>query len=82
MHYTSNERNFFSLSVGILNSENKHESEEMYKEMYFFNFYFSIIHFSTHNVIRSLKICMHVHNIAAEGIVSQNFIPNLCSCFI
>ena len=30
MYYTSNERDYFSLSTGISNSQNKHKSKEMY----------------------------------------------------
>ena len=41
MYYTSNERNYFSLSAGIFNSENKHESTTKYKKMFcFFTFIF------------------------------------------
>ena len=47
MHYTSNERNYLPLSAGIHHSEDKHENKEIYKEMNFLNFYFSIVHIST-----------------------------------
>ena len=42
-----------------------------YTEMYLFDFYFSIVHISSNNVLDSLKVCMHVSNIYVEGTVSQ-----------
>ena len=33
MYYTSNERTYFSLSPGIFNSTNKHESTKRYEKM-------------------------------------------------
>ena len=71
MYYTSNERDFFSLSPDIFNSENKHKCKSEYTEMYFFYFYFSVVHISSNNVLDSLKLCMHVGNIHVEGTVSQ-----------
>ena len=71
MYYTSNERDFFSLSPDIFNPENKHKCKSEYTEMYFFYFYFSVVHISSNNVLDSLKCCMHVRNIHVEGTVSQ-----------
>ena len=71
MYYTSNERDYFSLSADISNDEKKHRNEKIYTEMYFFDFHFSIVHISPSNVIGSLKFCMHVDNIYVEGTVSQ-----------
>ena len=82
MHYKSNERNYLPLSAGIHHSEDKHENKEMYKEMYFLNFKFSIVHVSTNNIIRILKFCMHVCNIDVEGTVSQILISTLRFYFI
>ena len=41
MSYTLNERDYFSLSADIYNSENKHKCKSKYMEMYLFYFYFS-----------------------------------------
>ena len=71
MYYTSNERDYSSLSNGIFISENKHESKKTYTEMYFFDLNFSIVHISTNNVNGSLKFGIHVSNIHVEGTVSQ-----------
>ena len=70
MYYTSNEKDYFPLSADIFNSENKHKCKSKYTEMYLFDFYFSIVHMSSNNVLDSL-ICMHVGNIHVEGTVSQ-----------
>ena len=35
MYYTSNDRDYSALSTGIFISENKHESKNMYREMFF-----------------------------------------------
>ena len=75
MFYTSNERDYWSLSVDIFDSENKHKSKKKCKERYFFDFYFSIVHISSNNVVGSLEFCMHVGNIHVEGTVSQIFFP-------
>ena len=40
MFYTSNERDYCSLSVDIFDSENKHKSKKICKERYFFTFIF------------------------------------------
>ena len=71
IYYTSNERDYFSISADISNSENKYRSKKIYTEMYFFYFYFSIVHISSNDVYGSLKFCMHVGNIYAEGTLSQ-----------
>ena len=42
-------------------------------ERHFFNFYFSIVHISSNNVLGSLKFCMPEGNIQVEGTVSQIF---------
>ena len=44
-------------------------------ERYFLDFYFSIVHISSNNVLGSLKLCMHVSNILVEGTVSQILFP-------
>ena len=82
MYYTSNKRKHFSLSAGIFNTENEHGSTKEYKKMFVLNFYFSIVHISTNNVIGCLKLCMHVRNIAVEGTVSQISFLNLSFYFI
>ena len=71
MFYTSNERDSGSLAPDIFNSENKYKCKSKYTEMYLFDFYFSIVHISSNNVIDSLQFCMHVNNIHVEGTVSQ-----------
>ena len=48
MYHTSNERDYYSLSTGIFFSENKHESKKRYREMYFLDLKFLIVHISTH----------------------------------
>ena len=73
MYYTSNDRDYPALSTGIFMSENKHESKNMYREMYFLYLNFPIVHISTNNVIGSLKFCIHEGNIHVEGSVSQIF---------
>ena len=82
MYYTSNGRNYFSLSADIFNSENKHKCKSKYAKMYLFDTYFSIFHISSDNVLASLKFCRHVGNIGVEGTVSQiiflNPTFNLC----
>ena len=69
MYYTSNERDYFSLSADIFNYENKHKCKREYTEMYFFDFYFLIVHISSNNVLDSLTFRIHVGNIHVEGIV-------------
>ena len=69
MYYTSNERDYFSADIS--NDKNKHKNEKIYTEMYFFDFYFSIVNISQSNVFGSLKLCMHVDNIYVEETVSQ-----------
>ena len=49
------------------------KAKEIYREMYFFDWNFSIVHISTNNVIESLKFCIHLGNIHVEGTVSQIF---------
>ena len=71
MYYTSNERDYSSLSNGIFISENKHESKNKYTEMYFFDLNLSIVRISTNNVNGSLKFGIHVTNVNVEGIMSQ-----------
>ena len=73
MYYTSNERDYFTLSTGIHNSEDRHESRKMYTEIYFFYLNFSVVHISTNNVPGSLKFCIQVGNMHVEGTVSQIF---------
>ena len=75
MFYTSNERDYCSLSVDIFDSENKYKSKKICKERYFFYFYFSIVHISSNNVLGSLEFCMHVGNIHVEETLSQIFFP-------
>ena len=71
MYYTSNERDCFSLSADIFNYENKRECRREYTEMYFFYFYFLIVHISSNNVLDSLTCCIHIVNTNVEGTVSQ-----------
>ena len=71
MYYTSNERDCFSLSADIFNYENKRECRREYTEMYFFYFYFLIVHISSNNVLDSLTCCIHIGNTNVEGTVSQ-----------
>ena len=47
------------------------KAKEIYREMYFFDWNFSIVHTSTNNVIESLKFCIHLGTIHVEGTVSQ-----------
>ena len=63
MYCTSNDRDYSALSTGTFISENKHESKNMYRKMYFFDLKFSFVHILTNNVIGSLKMCIHLGNI-------------------
>ena len=74
MYYTSNERGYFTLSTGILHSENKHESKKRYTEMCFFDLNFSVFHISTNNVLGNLKLCIHVGNMHVKGTVFSFYI--------
>ena len=58
MYYTSNERDYYSLSTVIFISENKHESKQIYREMYFFDLSFSVVHISSNNFIVSYLLYM------------------------
>ena len=71
MHYTSNERDMFSLSIDIYENENKTKFLKWCTKKYFFNLYFSIVHISTNNMPDNLRFCIHVDNIPPEGTVSQ-----------
>ena len=51
MYYASNERDYYSLSTGIFFSESKHESKKTYRDKYFLDFNFSIVHISTNNTL-------------------------------
>ena len=73
MFYTSNERDYCSLSVDIFDSENKHKSKKICKERYFFYFYFSNVHISVNNEFENLRLGIQVANIYVEGTVSQIF---------
>ena len=73
MHYTSNERHMFSPSIDIYGNENTTKTLKWCAKMYFFNFYFSILHISSNNRPGNLRVCIHVDNIHPEGTVSQMF---------
>ena len=73
MYYTSNDRDYSALSTCIFISENKHESKNIYRKMYFFVLNFSFVHISTNNVIESQTFCIHVGNIHVEGTGFQIF---------
>ena len=70
MFYTSNERDYCSLSVDIFDSENKHKSKKLCKERHFLYLYFSIVHISSNNVLGSLEFCVHVGNIRVSDLFS------------
>ena len=74
MHYTSNERYYFSFSIHVFYFENKCENRKRYLKTLFFHFYFSIVHISTNYAFDGLRFHMHVTNIHVEGTVSQIFV--------
>ena len=76
MHYTSNERYYFSISIHVFYFENKCENRKQYLKTLFFHFYFSIVHISTNYAFDGLRF-MHVTNIHVEGTVSQIFVLGL-----
>ena len=82
MYYTSNERDYFSLSTHVFHFENECENGKWYLKNLFFYFYFSIVHISTNYALDSLRFWMHVSNIAVEGTVSQIFVLGLSFYFI
>ena len=68
---TSNERKYLSLSIGVSNSEIKHEREIGCEKLFFFHFYFSNVHIVRNNLSSIFKLFLLVDNIHAEGTVSQ-----------
>ena len=51
-------------------------------KMYFFYFYFLILHILTDNVLYGMNFLTHLSNIRVEGIVSQIFVSGLSFCFM
>ena len=82
MHYTSHERDYFSLSIHVLYFENKCENRKWYLETLFFYFYFSNVHISSSYALDGLRFYMHVGNIRVEGTVSQIFVLGLSFDFM
>ena len=82
MHYTSNERDYFDLSIYVFYFENKCENRKWYLETIFFYFYFSNVHISTNHAPDGLKFDMHVCYIHVEGTVSQIFVLGLSFDFM
>ena len=60
MHYTSNERDWFSLSIHVFYFENKCGNRKWYLETLFFYFYFSNFHISTNDALDDLRFNMDV----------------------
>ena len=71
MHYTSNERYYFSLSIHVFYFENKCENRKWYLKTLFSHFYFSIVHISTNYAFDGLSFYMHVINIHVKETISQ-----------
>ena len=71
MFYPSNERDYFSLSAAIFNSEYKHESKKKVNGNVFFYFYVSMFYILSNNFLSSLKICMRVGSIYFKRRMSQ-----------
>ena len=71
MHYTSNERDYFSLSIHVFYLKNKCENRKWYQETLFFYFYFSNLYISTNYALDGLRFYMHVGTIHVKGTVSQ-----------
>ena len=44
MHYTSNERHYFTLSTDVSSSENRYEIGKWYTKKYALCYHFSIVH--------------------------------------
>ena len=74
MHHTSNEREYFSLSIDVFNFENKYGSTKLYLKRWVFLLLFLIVHISTNVVLDGPICCMHVPYLYVEGTVSQNFV--------
>ena len=73
MYYTSNERDYFSLSIDVSNFENKYGGRKWYLKRSFLLLLFLIVHISTNIVIDDLKFWLHVPNLHFEGTMSQIF---------
>ena len=73
MYYTSNERDYSSLSIDITNFENTYGGRKWYLKTYFFKLLFLIVHISINFVLDGLTFWIHVPNIHVEGTVSQIF---------
>ena len=62
---------FLWLLIYLFDSENKHKGSQIYAEIYFVDYYFSIVHISSNNVLDGLKSGMHEGNIHVKETVSQ-----------
>ena len=82
MHYTSNERDYSSLSIDVSNFENIYGGSKWYLKRKFVLLLFLIVHISTNFVLDGLKFWMHVPNIHVEGTVSQIFVLGLSFHFM
>ena len=65
MYYTSNERDYFSLSIDVSNFENKYGGRKWYLKRYFFYFLFLIVNISTNIVLDGLKY-MYLRSMSRE----------------
>ena len=82
MCYTSNERDYFSLSTDVFNSVDRCKSRKWHMKIRFFDFYFLVVHISADNVLYGLIFFTHVSNIPVEGTVSQIFVLGLSFYFM
>ena len=82
MHYTSNERFYFRLSIYVFYFENKCENRKWYMKTIFFHFYFSIFHISVNYAFNGPRLYMHVTNNHVEGTMSQIFVLGLSFDFM
>ena len=82
MYYTSNERDYSSLSIDLSNFENTYGGGKWYLKRYYFLLLFLIVHISTNFVLDGLKFSVHVPNIHVEGTVSQIFVLDLSFHFM
>ena len=74
MHHTSNEREYFSLSIDVFNFENKYGYTKLYLKRCFFLLLFLIVHISTNFVLDDPIFCRHAPYPYVEGTVSQIFV--------
>ena len=82
MHYTSNERLFFLLSIHVFYFENRCENRKWYLKTLFFHFYFSIVHISANYAFDGPRFYMHVTNNHVEGTVSSILVLGLSFDFM